>query len=176
MCKKKSFKYLDDISHLKLTTYIETILRRKGINKISDISSMDEMNLKEIPGIGYASARKIMKAYDIHTSTREKQLEAQTQVCKKNDTNVSQLPDIDNSYIPIHPIIAQSSLAETDKRIVSYIIQGHTLRAVQWKLGISKRSLKHRIAMLKLDYAANTLPQLIINIIDSVYTGKKATS
>jgi DNA-binding CsgD family transcriptional regulator len=152
-----------NISKLNLGQKIESILVSNNILYLTDISQLNEESLKNIPGIGYASARKIFKAYNSYVDSIMKH----EPVCitQANKVIAEEKNSID---ITMHSLLAKSNLKKQDKEILNLMIHGYSQQQVGSLSGISQRTLRHRLAMLKIEYQAITLTQLVCNVFDDV--------
>lgn len=150
------------VSKLKLGDKIDAILMKNGINILTDLSDENEESLKRLPGIGYASARKILRAYNNFCESLIKNDRVETVVVDK--------PNENKVKVNLHPIIDKTGLSPKDKEIINFIINGYSQQKVSVITKLSNRTLRHRLAMLKIDYQANTIAQLVCNIFDEVYS------
>ncbi len=150
------------ISKLNLGDKIETILIDQGVLYLTDLSDLDEARLKKIPGIGYASARKILRTYQTYIDRLQ-----------PNETNrpVRKQEVVEQNYRPevsMHSVLERSNLNPQDKMIINLVVHGYSQQQISASSGLSKRTLRHRLAMLKIEYQAKTVTQLVCNIFDDV--------
>ena len=136
-----------NISKLKLGKKLELILMKNGVNYLTDLSTATESSLKIIPGIGYASARKILRAYKSYSDY----LMLPDKPIVNQSIMQSTAQEI-GLQVDMHPMIREADLSIKDKEIINLICKGYSQEKIFMLTRLSKRTLRHRLAMLKIEY------------------------
>ena len=63
-------------------------------------------------------------------------------------------------------IVTKRELDETDKKILTLLGEGETIKRIAWKVGLQKTQVDYRIKTMKKHYNCVSIPQLILTLSD----------